>query len=201
MISHVKKSVVFKSSRTVYSDGSIETTAFTGKIDNPYLRKKRVCCRCGRNSHEESSCYAKTHVTGYNLVESVESDYASIFPGEGDCFLRSGVYVLSLSDGKYHVGQATDIDSTVDLYISGCGSEWSNHHGVVREVTPITGQVSDPEKWEKNETMELAMMYGVSNVRGHKWTDLYLDPREVEDFEISICESKKASSRSMWMKI
>ena len=211
------QTVVFKSSKTIFSDGSVETTTFTSKVKNPYHRK-RVCCRCGRNSHEETSCYAKSHLTGHLLVETVEQgeqDYE--FPGGEEGFIRSGIYVLSLNDGKYHVGQSEDIDSTIDRYLSGCGSEWTNQHGMVREVAPVTRQMTTRDEWEKKEVMELARAHGLSNVRGYKWNNLYLDPWEVEDLEMSICESKnlcktcgesghqtercRSERRSMWMRI
>lgn len=215
MIYHPSKRIVFKSSKTIYSDGSMENTTFTTKVANPYLRNKVVCIRCGRNSHKESSCYARTHLEGHSLSDIVQPDYDVLFPED---IVRSGVYVLSLNDGKYHIGQSTNIDETIDLFASGCGSEWSNHHGVICEVAPTTSQCSsmDNEDWEKKETMELAIKYGMSNVRGYRWSGLYLDPEEFHDFETRICESKRlckncgrshdistcnASSRSIWMRM
>lgn len=234
-----KRSIVSKTSKTIYSDGSVETTTFTNKVKNPYHRK-RVCRRCGRNSHEETSCYARRHLTGHLLItyeetsccdrrhltghilftqdqdEQVQPDYEFSEAGQGE-FIRSGIYVLSLNDGKYHVGQSENIDSTIDRYLAGCGSEWTIQHGVVREIVPVTRQITTQDEWEKNEVMELAKRYGLSNVRGYKWDNLYLDPWEMEDMEISICESKKlcqncgesghrtetciSERRSMWMRI
>lgn len=214
MIDPSNKRIVFKSSKIVYSDGSVESTTFTYKVPNPYLRKKKVCIRCGRNSHEESTCYARTHLRGHDISQEIQEDYE--FIGTEEDHIRRGVYVLSLNDGKYHVGQSEDIDTTVDVFMSGGGSEWSNHHGVVCEVSPLTTYCSSMDEWERKETIERAMTFGMANVRGYKWGGLCMDPREFHEFESCVCESKNlckncgkphditvcnSSSTSMWMRL
>ena len=51
------------------------------------LVKKKVCGRCGRISHTEENCYAKSHISGEYLSDSDEEEYYSSEDDDlGACF-------------------------------------------------------------------------------------------------------------------
>ena len=50
--------------------------------------KKKVCSRCGRSSHTEENCYAKTDIHGMYINDSEEEEYSSSEDDDdlGACF-------------------------------------------------------------------------------------------------------------------
>ena len=126
-----------------------------------------------------------------------------------------GVYCLELNNGKYYIGKSEDIDSRIGNHEKGRGSAWTKLHGVVKEIPTITPHMDDLESWERCETIEMALRYGIENVRGHIWTRITLHRTEIVSFEAQACErmdlcrkcgrdghmimSCRAKGRASWM--
>ena len=99
---------------------------------------------------------------------------------------EQGIYCLQLNNRKYYIGKTEDIDPR-----KGNGSEWTKLHGVIGEIHIRTPHMDDLDKWERRETLEMALTYGIRNVRGHLWTSITLPPEDIVSFEAHVCERNK----------
>ena len=75
----------------------------------------------------------------------------------------STIYVLSLEQGKYYVGETTDLDHRLAQHFAGQGSYWTQKHSAVRLIKTIP---KENMHTENNLTKELMARYGIENVRG-----------------------------------
>lgn len=178
-----------------------------------------LCTRCGRKTHNASSCYATKHVKGYIISKKdeekeQEEEYSSDSSSDDDEYIVAdsrgcyhgfygefednfeeeeieesrGVYCLKLNNGKYYIGKSEDVDSRIGNHEKGRGSAWTKLHGVIKEIPTITPHMDDLESWERCETIEMALKYGIENVRGHLWTRITLPHTEIVSFETQACE-------------
>ncbi|CAF0801514.1 unnamed protein product [Rotaria sp. Silwood1] len=82
------------------------------------------------------------------------------------------IYVLKCEHGKYYVGQTSDIDRRFAEHLDGeYGSEWTRLHKPLEiiEIKDIENQFD-----EMNKTLEYMDQYGINNVRGAQWSNIYL---------------------------
>lgn len=103
---------------------------------------------------------------------------------------KGAVYVLELPGGKYYVGKSRDIERRQAQHVNGVGSAWTRAHGVIRSVPTTTRAMEDLESWERAETLHLAFVHGIDNVRGHRYTEVNLTEEERHRYFEDICEKK-----------
>ena len=153
------------------------------------MSEKQVpCFRCGRNGHASSACFARSTVDGRPLLPPSTSRHFQgphITPGQRG---RSGVYVLQYANGMFYVGKSSNIDRRIGEHASGmvaCTAEW----GVPTEVPTVTPPLdTDHESWERNETLELMKLNGISKVRGWMYTSQDLTEDAEESIVSQLCE-------------
>ena len=162
--------------------------------------EEEFCTRCGRDGHDNSSCYAKKNIDGGVIEEDEDEDEDEEVieededeDEEDDC---PGVYVLKLNNGKYYVGKSeTSVKNRLKHHFSGNGSEWTKLHGIIGKIDTSTGPMDDIESWERAETLHVALKYGIENVRGHQFTRSVLRDSDINDFEKQVCERKDLCRR------
>ena len=173
-----------------------------------WKKKKIMCERCGRDSHDSESCYASRTIDGEIISDESESDdeygcercgrdshdaescYASrnidgeIISDESDDEPeeKSGVYVLELRGGNFYVGKSDDVEVRIAQHEDGKGSAWTKLYSVVRAKDPIIPRMEDLDSWERAETIELARAHGIEKVRGHVWTTVNLTVNMKKEF-------------------
>lgn len=79
------------------------------------------------------------------------------------------LYVLELEDNYYYVGQTVDVQKRVEQHKSGQGAKFTKRHKFIRiAFVDYVGKVTAREAgyMEDKLTIEWAMKYGPSNVRG-----------------------------------
>jgi hypothetical protein len=104
---------------------------------------------------------------------------------------KGTVYVLELAGGKYYVGKTRNLRKREAQHANGEGSAWTRAHRVLRALPASTpGNPDDLESWERAETLHLAHLHGIDNVRGHKYTAVELSAEDRQTFFGDICERK-----------
>ena len=95
-------------------------------------------------------------------------------------------YVLELENGKWYVGQTTNLNKRLCEHFSDKfkGSLWTSHHKPVSLHQIFIGDC------ENEQTIHMMQLYGSSNVRGGAWCkvdypDDYKFPTSLEDWEES----------------
>ena len=167
--------------------------------------EEEFCTRCGRDGHDNSSCYAKKNIDGGVIEEDEDEEVIEEDEDEevieedededeeDDC---PGVYVLKLNNGKYYVGKSeTSVKNRLKHHFSGNGSEWTKLHGIIGKIDTSTVPMDDIESWERAETLHVALKYGIENVRGHQFTRIVLRDSDINDFEKQVCERKDLCRR------
>jgi predicted GIY-YIG superfamily endonuclease len=85
------------------------------------------------------------------------------------------LYVLRLNQNKYYVGVTSNLENRLNQHESLNGSEWTRKHKIIGLIS------SEPLFSEFQEDMkvkELMSVHGIDNVRGGKYSRVYLSLEE-----------------------
>lgn len=99
------------------------------------------------------------------------------------------VYVLELKDGRYYVGRTSNLEKRLQTHKAGWGSAWTKRYPMVKllktyeEETPF---------YEDMITKKLMHEYGINNVRGGSYSQVFL-PRA--QYDAIIIELRGASDK------
>ena len=151
------------------------------------------CARCFRFGHLTSSCYANTTSTGQPLNKQPrlqESETAQTSKSSA-LSRKEGVYVLQGEGSQvFYVGKSSNIAARVEQHRTGDGgAAFSGLMGRFTVVAPVTtGTVDDMESWERNETLQRMLTYGIDKVRGWMFTSVHLSDKQKEEAFRQICE-------------
>ena len=110
------------------------------------------CSKCGRSSHTVSSCYAKTHTSGYKTNKPM-------------------VYSLNLKGGKKYIGKTNNLGRRLDQHFSGKGAKWTQKNKPVS--VNHTQKCKSEKSASKAETIVYKKMrdyHGSEKVRGAGYT-------------------------------
>jgi len=106
------------------------------------------CSRCGRSSHTVENCYAKSDISGGEIIK------------------KHFVYSLNLEGGRKYVGKTDNIKRRLDEHYSGNGATWTKKY---KPISVNHVQVcKSSESQAKAETIVYNKMasYHGSGVRG-----------------------------------
>lgn len=91
------------------------------------------------------------------------------------------VYVLKCENNKYYVGKTSDINRRFQEHFYGTrASEWTKLHRPY-EIVQVEDMVSEFDEMRK--TLECMKKFGINNVRGAQWSNIYLTPEQCHDIE------------------
>jgi hypothetical protein len=88
------------------------------------------------------------------------------------------LYVLSLANGKFYVGQAKDPDRRIRKHFNGSGLAWTRQHPPVKELLRKCLEDVDyraGELAENEVVLQLMRQHGYENVRGGFFTNTSLE--------------------------
>ena len=89
---------------------------------------------------------------------------------------KPSVYILKLKDGKYYVGESSDVNKRVWMHQNDNGSAWTRRYSVEEQIDPIS-KINNFD--ELAQTLEMMRRYGIDNVRGSMFTKPFpLNPSE-----------------------
>lgn len=89
---------------------------------------------------------------------------------------RQNVYVLKLENGKYYVGESSNIERRIWEHKNDNGSAWTKKYRVekIMDILETTNNFH-----ELAQTLEMIRLYGIDNVRG----SLFTKPFPLDRFE------------------
>ena len=110
----------------------------------------------------------------------------------------SGVYVLQTLSGdapSFYVGKSSHIAKRVQDHRDGMGTPYLAGCDVARVPLCTAGSSDDLESWERNETLQRMLVFGIDNVRGWMFTDKHLQPADRRAAFAQICEKNDLCRR------
>ena len=110
----------------------------------------------------------------------------------------SGVYALQTMSGDaptFYVGKSGNIAKRMQDHRDGMGTPYLGGCDVARVPLCTEGSVEDLESWERNETLQRMLVFGIDNVRGWMFTTRHLQPEERRAAFAQICEKNDLCRR------
>jgi predicted GIY-YIG superfamily endonuclease len=99
------------------------------------------------------------------------------------------VYILELQGGKVYVGKSSNTDKRIAQHTLGTGSAFTRTYHPTGVMLPRLGKVSgDGEAAERDETLRYMYLRGIDNVRGWRYTQVYMPKEDRKDAERNIRE-------------
>ena len=95
------------------------------------------------------------------------------------------LYVLELDNNKYYVGTMINLQNKMDELSSGLGSEWTNIYKPKKFIETICYVNKNCEDIFVKKYMKL---FGVDNVRGGSYNEVFLDDDTKNSLEDEIIE-------------
>ena len=98
--------------------------------------------------------------------------------------MTSVVYILRLTGGNYYVGRTEDIARRYQEHLDGVGSAWTRLHTPIslERTVPVTSPLD-----EDRITKELMLRHGIDKVRGGAYSQIHLDPIQLETLRRECC--------------
>lgn len=86
--------------------------------------------------------------------------------------MSKSVYILELEQNKWYIGSSINYKSRVDSHFSGNGSEYTKLYKPIKlhKVYSNSDEID-----EDNYTLKYMSQYGIDNVRGGTFTQIFLD--------------------------
>lgn len=104
-------------------------------------------------------------------VTTLVEDYTRSLVDDNNCV--NAVYVLELENGKWYVGQTSNLEQRMTQHFSGNGAQWTKLHKPVSiKETRLLLPSESPIAEERNVTKQYMEEYGFNNVRGSVWCKL-----------------------------
>jgi len=110
----------------------------------------------------------------------------------------SGVYALQTLSGdapSFYVGKSNNIAKRMQDHRDGMGTPYLAGCDVARVPLCTEGSSDDLESWERNETLQRMLVFGIDNVRGWMFTTRNLQPEERRIAFAQICEKNDLCRR------
>jgi predicted GIY-YIG superfamily endonuclease len=106
------------------------------------------------------------------------------------------IYILLLKDNKIYVGKTSNLTRRTDDHMNNKGSMWTKMYPPTGVTLPRLGNIEgDGDAAERDETLKYMYKYGVQNVRGWRYVQLYLDLKEKAEIEMEIRENMELCRR------
>ncbi len=99
------------------------------------------------------------------------------------------LYVIRLGFGKYYVGKTNDLAKRIVQHRDGKGAKWTKKFPFLRVEHWFYGEDSQ----EDLLTLYAMRKFGISNVRGGRWTKIELGGSERAMAELKISQLEKSS--------
>ncbi len=98
------------------------------------------------------------------------------------------IYVLECKHGKKYVGKTlNDVKVRFQQHVDGYGSSWTTKH---KPIKILKRHKEKSMHDENNTTIECMMEYGIENVRGGTFTELFLPEHQFETIKQMIASIK-----------
>lgn len=82
------------------------------------------------------------------------------------------IYILKLEQEKYYVGKTKNAESRIQDHFQGVGAAWTKKYKPINVVKTIENcDALEEDKWTKKYMIK----YGIDNVRGGSYCQIYLD--------------------------
>ena len=86
------------------------------------------------------------------------------------------IYVLQCDNDKYYIGKTANVDRRFAEHLNGeHGSEWTRYYPP-RQIIEVENMSSNFDEMKK--TLEYMKKFGIDNVRGAHWSNIYLTAKQ-----------------------
>lgn len=87
------------------------------------------------------------------------------------------IYILKLEKNKYYVGKSNDVEERINKHYNGEGAAWTKKYPPI----DIVEVISDCDDYDEDKYTKMYMnLYGINNVRGGSYINIYLDKSTVD---------------------
>lgn len=99
------------------------------------------------------------------------------------------VYILQLAKGKIYVGKSTDKERRIQQHLENQGAGWTKTYKPTGKTLPRLGNVrGGGDAAERDETLRYMYKFGIDNVRGWKYVQVNMSPKDRLEAEGQIRE-------------
>lgn len=111
------------------------------------------------------------------------------------------LYILELEKGKYYVGTSKNVNKGFNQHVMGFGSQYTS---LYKPLKILDSYIITNKFEEDNKVKELMEIYGIDNVRGGAYSQIYLDQNQIKLIQAEIKHSNdeciKCGSRQHFIK-
>ena len=102
---------------------------------------------------------------------------------------KEGIYILELAQGRVYVGHSADMKRRIQQHMSGHGAAFTKAFPPTGVLLPRLGCVTgSAEAAERDETLRYMFLRGIQFVRGWKYVQVQMSPKDENDAEENIRE-------------
>jgi predicted GIY-YIG superfamily endonuclease len=102
---------------------------------------------------------------------------------------KEGIYVLELAQGRVYVGHSADVKRRIQQHRLGQGAAFTKAFPPTGVLLPRLGCVTgSSEAAERDETLRYMFLRGIQLVRGWKYVQVKMSPKDEQDAEENIRE-------------